>query len=112
MFYYHTGERREKFTIYENTVNFPPNSACYFKYNGTRSFIQMLYRSGVTVYFLGGGDPPLFDIDSYDPAQIFFNNSLLIITSSGDLIAERLNYYSFLVVNQGITPVTIDLRLY
>ena len=43
-------------------------------------------------------DLPLFDAD-YDAAQLFFNNSMLFVVSTGDILAERNNFYGFVLVN-------------
>jgi hypothetical protein len=53
----------EPWVIYENiSFTMQPNTGCFFKFNGTRSFIQLLYYNPVVIYF-NEGDVPLFDID-------------------------------------------------
>ena len=36
---YFYGSTRDRWVIYESEVTFPPQTGCFFKFNGTRSFI-------------------------------------------------------------------------
>ena len=57
-------------------------------------------------------DVPYFDIESYDGTAIYFNNSRLIVTSNGDILGERNNYFTFFFVNYDTVPQKVSFVAY
>ncbi len=48
---YFYGSDRERYTEYKFKVELEPEKACYFKFNGTRSYIQVDYPFPGNLYF-------------------------------------------------------------
>ena len=64
---YFFGSTRQRFTEYYFNVTLDPEKACYFKYNGTRSYIQVYYpTSGVLLF--AQADVPVFDWETDVPS--------------------------------------------
>ena len=63
IFFY--GSTRQRWEIYEQTVVMPAQKGCFFKYNGTRSFIQLEYF-GATITYFASSDVPSFYLDPTD----------------------------------------------
>ena len=57
-------------------------------------------------------DVPYFESDSYDGTSIYFNNSRLIVTSSGDMLGERNNFFTFFFVNADTVPQKVHFKMY
>ena len=83
----------------------PPNSGCAWKVNGTRTFIQPMYQPPGVMYW-ASGDVVYFD-SSYTNSSIFFNNSRVIVTNNGDILAERTNYYTYFFFNPSDNNISV-----
>ena len=116
MFYYFSG--RTTWLHYTTDVVMPPGTGCMFKFNGTRSSIQINYTAPAVVYFTSNvkedGDIPVFEnsVDSVGPGPIYWDNSWLMIISNGDSTKDKTNYFNFLLVNPDVNPSTITFITY
>ena len=108
---YYYGSTRDRYLEYNIVRTLEPEKACYFKYNGTRSYIQISYPTTGVLYF-AAADVPLFDYTTDVPSQVYFNNSRLFITSAGQILEERNNYVTFLMVNANPDPIDFKIRIY
>ena len=108
---YFYGSTRERYVeFYFNRV-LEPEKACSFKFNGTRSYVQIHDPTSGLLYF-AAADVPLFDWESDVPSQAYFNNSRLFMTSAGKILEERNNYVTFLMVNANPEPANFSFRIY
>ena len=57
-------------------------------------------------------DVPYFDPESYDGSAVYMNNSRLIVTSGGDILGERKNYFTFFFVNADTVPQRVYFKVY
>ena len=48
---YFYGSTRERYTEYYFNSTLEPEKACYFKFNGTRSYLQVFYPTSSVLYF-------------------------------------------------------------
>ena len=109
IFFYNSD--RESWIKYDLKFTLPPQTGCFFKYNGTRSYIQPVYPQGMVMYY-AYQDLIYFEAEDYDPTTIYFNNSRLIVTSGGDILGERNNYFVFYLLNADSVPNTVQIKFY
>jgi hypothetical protein len=106
---YFYNSSRERYTIYDQVFSLAPQTGCQFKLNGTRTFIQFDHGPDITAYFAKSDalpislivDPEDTDPDGTYASVVYFKNSRVIITSSGDVLAERTNYLNYIIINYG-----------
>ena len=70
-----------------------------------------MYDTPRAAYFVYS-DIPAFDAETDVPTQEYFNNSRFFLTSSGDILNEKNNYATFMLVNYGDEDINYQFTFF